>query len=332
MTHSPAIPLPVSEAGAVSGPDLAPVPRRVAPPPPVPLGGDLAAAMMSAAASRPVEEVADLLCHLNPAHTPTLAPVLHQAVASRPVEDLVRLLVLLRPRDRAGADRILRAAVLTRPTGDVAHLTALLAIEADSGIHAALHTAASLRPVADVAHLAQLLRPAPAADRPTGSPARSDDTEPSPDSAPCPPTRVLSRARPREQRPPLRWPAAAALLATGALHLPLVVAHWGQSPAVSVVTALAALCLFLGAALALRGAPWAWIAGAATAATALTGDLLSGSLAPVQLVSEVAQWHSRFGPAALACEVAVLALTAAHAATRLRRRTGVRAGRAAVRT
>ncbi|MEU1422077.1 hypothetical protein [Kitasatospora sp. NPDC005751] len=342
MSRPLTITLPVSGSGSVpdtAAPDLTPVPLRVNQPSPVPLGGDLAAAMMSAAASRPVEEVADLLCHLNPAHTPTLAPVLHGAVAARPVEDLVRLLILLRPRDSTGADQILRAAVLTRPTGDVAHLTALLAAEADSGIQAALHAAASLRPVADVAHLVQLLRPAPVADRPAGPSTSGDDTEPlaaateqaAPDAAALPPARVLSRARPREERPPLRWPAAAALVMTGALHVPLVAALWGQNPDVSMVAGLSVLCLLLAVPLGVRGTPWTWIAGVVPAAAAFAGYLLFDTMVPVRVAVGIIEWQGRFGPAALVCEAAVLVLTLTHALTPRRRRTSVGAGRRAVR-
>ncbi|MEU9134333.1 hypothetical protein AB0D08_40795 [Kitasatospora sp. NPDC048540] len=309
--------------------------------PVIPPGEDLAAALMHSAASRPVEEVADLLLQLEPDRTPTLTPALHRALAGRPVEELVRLLTLLRPRDRDGADAILRTAVLTRPPDEVAGLTVLLAAEPDSGIRDALCAAAALRPVADVAHLAQLLQPVPEVVRPAGpvqlpepsalsapdatAPApyaelpdgSADGRAPEQMAAPRPAVRV----RGRRTRSQLRWPAAGALLATGALHLPLVLPHWGQNPvADAVFTAVAALCLLLAVLLVLRDAPWVWIAGAAVGGSAITGYLISGSLAFPDLAADLTQWQSYLVPAALACEAALVALALTHAATRRRRR------------
>ncbi|MGW2539967.1 hypothetical protein ACWC5I_03630 [Kitasatospora sp. NPDC001574] len=331
--NRPLLPLPPTRAPSLDTDTPDPDPTATPHPDTVP-GGDLTAAMMSAAADRPVEEVADLLCHLNSSRTSALTPALHQAVAARPVEDLVRLLALLRPRDRTGADQILRTAVLNRPTGDVARLSALLATEPDTGIRAALHTAASLRPVGDVAHLAMLLQPAAASSRQSQGEAQDTDrlgagpetgsgTEPPFEAGPRTSPRILSSARVRREHSFVRWLAAASLVATGALHLPLALSQRERDPAAAtVITALAALCLLVAVVLvrARRDAPLAWTAAAATGATALTGYLLADVLLLPDVTGVLAEWLSHFGLAALLCETAVIVLAIAHTATNRPRR------------
>ncbi|MFE2728935.1 hypothetical protein [Kitasatospora sp. NPDC059327] len=325
MTH-PLLPLPLTRAPSPDTPD--PDPTATPHPDTIP-DGDLTAAMMSAAANRPVEDVADLLCHLNSSRTSALTPALHQAVAARAVEDLAALLALLRPRDRPGADQILRTAVLTRPTGDVAHLSALLATEPDTGIRAALHAAASLRPVGDVAHLAMLLQPAPAPARQSRADGQDTDhvgvrpdtgsgTEPPVEAGPRTRPRVLSPARVSRKYSFVRWPAAASLLATGALHLPLALSLWERDPAAAtVITVLATLCLIV-AVLLIRvryDAPLVWSAATATGATTLTGYLLADSLLLPDVTGALAEWWSYLGPAALVCETAVIVLAIVHTVT-----------------
>ncbi|MFJ1709324.1 hypothetical protein [Kitasatospora sp. NPDC088346] len=322
-------------------------PLPVIPPGADPAGEDLAAAVMDSAACRPVEEVADLLHRLDPDR----APALRRAAAARPIEDLVRLLALLRPRDPFGADEILRTAVLTRPADDVARLTARLAPVPDSGIRAALCAAAALRPVADVAQLAELLQAAPdtsetsealaaldtADARGTAAAAhvlgpgtapgtgetisgRAADAD-GPQQRPAAAPRARVRVRGRRARSPLRWPAAVALVANAALHLPLMLPLWGQNPvADAVFTAVSALCLLLALLLVLRDAPWVWIAGAAVGGSAITGYLLGGGTSLTEVTGDITQWQTHLGPAALVCEAALIALTLTHAAARRRRR------------
>ncbi|MER6299734.1 hypothetical protein ABT247_09180 [Kitasatospora sp. NPDC001539] len=333
---------------AVTAPDPAPGPADGASPSPAPAaaaapeaapgvspGDAFAVTMLEAAAARPVEEVADLLHHLGSERTSRLAPALQRAVATRPVEDLARLLALLRPDAPASAAEILRAAVLTRSADDVARLTALLGTDPDSGIRDALCEAAALRPVADVAHLTQLLHsirsgaspahspapaapPGPGAEAPGGAGADAED-----EAAAAAGARggrgPVARLRPA--RSPLRWFAAAALVASGGLHLSIVSPYWGQNRAADIgFTALAALCVVLAVALVVRDRLWLWIAAAVTGMSTVIGYVLSDRLFVLDLGKTLTPWQSRLGLATLACAATLIALTLLLAAGRRRRR------------
>ncbi|WP_459648262.1 hypothetical protein [Kitasatospora sp. Ki12] len=283
--------------------------------------------MLEAAAARPVEEVAELLRHLGSERTSRLTPALQRAAATRPVEDLARLLALLRPEAPAGADAILRTAVLTRSADDVALLAALLSTDPASGIQDALREAAAVRPVPDVAHLTQLLHSTPTASGPATEAAteepETEEPPEDPDAGVRPPVDNGRRplARLRGARSPLRWSAAAALVASAGLHLSIVFPYWGQSPAADAGFSTAAvLCLVLAGLVVLRDSLWLWIAAAVTGVSTVVGYLMSDSIFVLDLGTTMTPWQTGLGFATIACALTLLALTALLATTHRRRR------------
>ncbi|MFF7992646.1 hypothetical protein ACFZDG_22975 [Kitasatospora xanthocidica] len=307
-------------------------------------GDEFAVTMLEAAAARPVEEVADLLRHLGSERTSRLTPALQRAAATRPVEDLARLLALLRPQAPASADAILRTAVLSRSADDVALLAALLSTDPASGIQDALREAAAVRPVPDVAHLTQLLHstptvsglsPAPAPAAPYGSSPEDEAASASASAEPETPEELDPGVRPpvgtgprafarlRGSRSPLRWSAAAALVASAALHLSIVFPYWGQNPAADAGFSMAAvLCLVLAGLVVLRDSLWLWIAAAVTGVSTVIGYLLSDSLFVLDLRTTMTPWQSGLGFATIACALTLLALTALLATAHRRRPAG----------
>jgi hypothetical protein len=102
----------------------------------------------TAAALRPVEEVASLVPMLGTAQAST---ALHAAAARRPVEELAQLVGLLNNGDQfVYAREILDTAAALRTVEDVAVMVPLLG---DGRAAVALHAAAARRPVEEVAQL-----------------------------------------------------------------------------------------------------------------------------------------------------------------------------------
>ena len=102
----------------------------------------------TAAALRPVEEVAGLVPLLGSAQAAT---ALQAAVARRPVEELAQLVGLLNKGDQFSyACEILQQAAALRTVEDVAVMVPLLG---DGRAAVALHAAAARRPVEEVAEL-----------------------------------------------------------------------------------------------------------------------------------------------------------------------------------
>jgi len=102
----------------------------------------------TAAALRPVEEVADMVPLLGTAQA---AAALHAAAARRPVEELAQLVGLLNSGDQfTYAREILDTAAALRTVEDVAVMVPLLG---DGRAAVALHAAAARRPVEEVVQL-----------------------------------------------------------------------------------------------------------------------------------------------------------------------------------
>ncbi|MET9554353.1 hypothetical protein [Streptomyces sp. NPDC006645] len=111
-------------------------------------------------------------------------------------------------------------------------------------------------------------------------------------------------------RSPLRWPAAAALFACGAIHLPTDFAglrSGGYADAVSLVVTL--LCLVFGVWLAVADSARIWAAGAATAVGIIAAHALSG-LGTVDLLrSSLGADFGWASPVAVGCAAIALVLS-----------------------
>lgn len=85
----------------------------------------------------------------------------------------------------------------------------------------------------------------------------------------------------------LRRPAAVALLAVAAIHLPTDLAGLRAGDlAASVSSAITALCLVLAALLAVRDTVWIWAAGATAAVGTVALHSVAAGLGPVHLLRD----------------------------------------------
>ncbi|MEU9192352.1 hypothetical protein [Streptomyces hundungensis] len=297
-----------------------------------------------AAMSRPLDEVASLAHLLNQTGEQPRPgdEALHMAAVSRPLDEVRELISLLKkpPHTDEEADMALRAAATERPVEEVAALIA------------------SLRPEADVPRAEP--RPPQAVSLARFGPAAS--APPSPDAAPAPPPPDAAQVPPRPGMAPapapappppssapgnrgqvpvageatapaasrtpalrsvLRWPAAAALLLVGVIHLPTdIMAVRSGSTTTQASVVIAAICLTLACLLALYDTVWAWALGAAAAVATAAAHSVGAGLNSVHLLRD--SLGSTFtGATTLAVLCAVVA--AVLAATVLLRKPGQRA-------
>lgn len=274
--------------------------------------------------------------------------LLWTAATYRPLEEVAALVALLKSTGAVSspADEALRAAAVVRPLDEVRQLVAMLndaghpLDEADT----ALRAAAVGRPIEDVAELVSILgtgdaeaRPRPASGPAPGQKA-ADGTITVPENPNVRPPRSASvtasgQSTPSLEKPVtvadlagetspavrsgLRWPAAAALLTCGVIHLPTDFAglrSGGSTDTVVLVVTL--LCLVLGLWLGARDTARVWAAAGATAIGVVALHAVSGGSGSQLLQSSVG--HS-FGWAS-AVAVMCAALTAAMAGSALLRR------------
>ncbi|APU43748.1 hypothetical protein [Streptomyces sp. TN58] len=248
--------------------------------------------------------------------TQRMRTLLETAATCRPVEEVTALVSLLKedgPLPDAGHDA-LRAAAVTRPVQDVQRMVTLLG-EAPREVGEAditLRAAAVGRSIEDVALLVNILgkdapgepepqrRPGPAGTARAGeaaareaapSPVRGEE----PYEVPYPalyeaPHQVRTRrpdpgptgraAGTAALRHALRWPAAIALLVSGALHLPQeFIALPSATPLGLLPLLVTAVCLGVGALVALRDTTAVWRACAAAALGVVALHVIGGSLA-----------------------------------------------------
>lgn len=114
-----------------------------------------------------------------------------------------------------------------------------------------------------------------------------------------------------------RWPAAAALAATAAIHMTLVPEHLHEAPyAGGLFIALSVAAV--GAALLLSATDHelAWLGAGAISAGALVGYFLSRSVGLPSMSDDIGDWTNPLGLAAVACETLVLISWIARSAPR----------------
>ncbi|WP_405791828.1 hypothetical protein [Streptomyces sp. NBC_01506] len=171
-----------------------------------------------------------------------------------------------------------------RDSRDPRDVSARLAEHADQAAHVARPPEPEIEPEAarDREPDPEPERVAPWTSAPAGPPPEVPRLAPAADRRPA--ARPGARTVTTALRSPLRWPAAAALLACGVIHLPTDFAGMrsgGYADAVSLVVTL--LCLVFGLWLAVADSARIWAASAATAVGIIAAHTLS-SLGTVDLL------------------------------------------------
>ena len=104
-----------------------------------------------------------------------------------------------------------------------------------------------------------------------------------------------------------RWPAAAALSATAAIHMTLVPEHLREAPyAGALFIALSAAALATAMLLSAADHDLAWLAAVAISLGALVAYFLSRSIGLPSLRDDIGDWGNPLGLAAVACEALTL--------------------------
>ena len=110
---------------------------------------------------------------------------------------------------------------------------------------------------------------------------------------------------------PWRWPTAALLLLTAAVHVPLIGEHLEEAPYVGVLFILLAIaCLLLAAAILVADAPVMWAASGVVSVLALVAFLASRTIGLPLLGDDVGNWTEPLGYPAVASEAVCAALAA----------------------
>jgi hypothetical protein len=100
-----------------------------------------------------------------------------------------------------------------------------------------------------------------------------------------------------------RWPAAAALSATAAIHMTLVPDHLREAPyAGALFIALSAAALVTAMLLSAVDHDLVWLAAVAISLGALVAYFLSRSIGLPSLRDDIGDWGNPLGLAAVACE------------------------------
>ena len=113
-----------------------------------------------------------------------------------------------------------------------------------------------------------------------------------------------------------RWPAAAALSATAAIHMTLVPDHLREAPyAAALFIALSAAALAIAILLSATDHELVWLAADAISLGAVAAYFLSRSVGLPSMSDDIGDWANPLGLAAVACEALTLACWTARSAT-----------------
>ncbi|WP_411103041.1 hypothetical protein [Streptomyces sp. cmx-4-9] len=214
----------------------------------------------------------------------SLRMLLETAAALRPVEEIADLVTLLRRTGQLpdSADQALRAAAVSRPVEDVIALAVLLAegqeqrsqpdVAASEGEPEGEPGATPL-PAASpaqtgVAPAVAVHRPAPAAEPGTVPPAPDPEFAPSEPAAgvgEVPHEVLVTEVQKSTPSRMLRWPVAAALLVSAVAYVPGQLSGTPAGSRVWLMLGLAGACLVLAGLVVARDRTWVW------SATTLTG-------------------------------------------------------------
>jgi hypothetical protein len=104
-----------------------------------------------------------------------------------------------------------------------------------------------------------------------------------------------------------RWPAAAALSATAAIHMTLVPEHLREAPyAGALFIALSAAALATAILLSATDRELVWLAAGAISLGALVAYSVSRSIGLPSMSDDIGDWANPLGLAAVACETLTL--------------------------
>src|SRR5690242_18154157 len=104
-----------------------------------------------------------------------------------------------------------------------------------------------------------------------------------------------------------RWPAAAALSATAAIHMTLVPEHLHEAPyAGALFIALSAAAMAIAMVLSATDHDLVWLAAIAISLGALGAYFLSRSVGLPSMSDDIGDWANPLGVAAVACEALTL--------------------------
>jgi hypothetical protein len=113
-----------------------------------------------------------------------------------------------------------------------------------------------------------------------------------------------------------RWPAAAALSATAAIHMTLVPDHLREAPyAGALFIALSGAALATAMVLSATDHERVWLAAGAISLGALVAYLLSRSVGLPSLSDDIGDWANPLGLAAVTCETLTVICWIARSAT-----------------
>ena len=105
-----------------------------------------------------------------------------------------------------------------------------------------------------------------------------------------------------------RWPAAAALCATAAIHMTLVPEHLREAPyAGALFIALSAAALAVAMLLSAADHDLVWLAAVSISLGALLAYFLSRSVGLPLMSDDIGDWANPLGVGAAACEAVTLA-------------------------
>lgn len=262
-------------------------------PPPIDTGDTTHLTLLQTAAmSRPLDEVASLAHLLNQTgERPRPGDeALHMAAVSRPLDDVRQLISLLKkpPHTDDEADTALRAAAAERPIEEVAELINSFRPGADASVEReAPHQEPPPRPFGPQSPASPDQDAPKAAAIPTGAPPPPSSApavgRPAPEAAAA----TAGAARVPALRSVLRWPAAAALLMIGVIHLPtdITAARSGNTAAYASM-GIAAICLILACLLPLHDPVWVWALGAAVAVATAVVHAVGARFTSVHLLRD----------------------------------------------
>lgn len=104
-----------------------------------------------------------------------------------------------------------------------------------------------------------------------------------------------------------RWPAAAALSATAAIHVTLVADHLREAPyAGALFIALTAAALATAMLLSVTDHEFVWLAAGAISLGAISAYFLSRSVGLPSMADDIGDWANPLGLTAVACEALTL--------------------------